>query len=122
MVKWLPEGARSDGEFGALNIANPLDNGVKEREWVDLSECDDFLLQQYLGRNRKRSSVTCSKPKDGEQAGRKHKRTSIYARNKHPRDDQDYIQITAPALLLVGAAAALTGYLLLRCGSGPERI
>jgi len=120
LVKWLPESVKVNGEFGALNIASPLDNGAKEREWVDLSDWDDPLVQDYLGGDRKRSSVTYAKPKVGEQTERIPKRNPAYGRNKQTGGDQNVIQIPVPALLLVGVAV-LAGYWLLRSGSGPGR-
>ncbi|KAF2691130.1 hypothetical protein K458DRAFT_412445 [Lentithecium fluviatile CBS 122367] len=98
LVKWLPEEVRAAGEFGALNIASPLDFGAKEREWADLSEWEDPLVQGYLGGERKRSSV-------------------VYRKNKQTGGNQNVIQVTAPTLLLVGAAV-FAGFMLLRSGSG----
>lgn len=120
LVSWLPEGVKMDGEFGALNIASPLDNGAREREWADLSEWDDPLVQDYLNGDRKRGSGAYSNPKDGEQAERKASRDTTHDRNKQPWGDQHVIQVSAPALLLVGAAV-LAGYLLLKNGTGPGR-
>ncbi|OAK98950.1 hypothetical protein IQ06DRAFT_278693 [Phaeosphaeriaceae sp. SRC1lsM3a] len=54
--EWLPDdggvkkGRKSglEGEFGGLNVALPLDQGEKQREWVDLSEDEDPLVREYV--------------------------------------------------------------------------
>ncbi|KAH7414207.1 hypothetical protein DE146DRAFT_750369 [Phaeosphaeria sp. MPI-PUGE-AT-0046c] len=61
LEEWLPndgsvkEGRKSglEGEFCGLNIALPLDQGEKQREWVDLSNDEDPLVREYanLGRS-----------------------------------------------------------------------
>jgi hypothetical protein len=120
---WLPRDVRQNGDFGALNIASPLDNGAREREWVDLSAWNDPLVQEYIGGDRKRSSVAYTKarlPENGEEAERELKRDVAYRKSKQPDKVQNVIQITTPGLLLIGAAV-LTGFLLLRNGTGPAR-
>jgi hypothetical protein len=111
LVNWLPEDMKIEGEFGALNIACPLDNGVKEREWVDLSEWEDPLVQEYLNRDKKKSSLAY-KSKNGEEAERKASRNTVYERDIN-------IQISGPVLL--AGAAILTGYLLLKNVPGAGR-
>ncbi|KAF2637030.1 hypothetical protein P280DRAFT_407964 [Massarina eburnea CBS 473.64] len=59
MQEWVPEGVKVEGVFGALNIATPLDTRqTGRREWVDLGECEDPLVREYIdGGERKRSDV-----------------------------------------------------------------
>lgn len=38
-----------EGEFRGLNIALPLDQGEKTREWLDMSNTEDLLVRDYLG-------------------------------------------------------------------------
>jgi hypothetical protein len=54
LIEWMPKGIDAkrkpgkEGEFGGLNIANPLDQGAGGRAWVDLSNSEDALIQDYL--------------------------------------------------------------------------
>ncbi|KAL5116574.1 hypothetical protein ACEQ8H_005570 [Pleosporales sp. CAS-2024a] len=58
---WLPDdgtvnkGRKSghEGKFGGLNIAIPLDQGEGlQRAWIDLSECEDPMIREYVGRGK----------------------------------------------------------------------
>jgi hypothetical protein len=75
MEQWALPGGEGfvEGAFGALNIASPLDNReTGGREWVDLSECEDPLVRDYIdGGERKRSKevVYTRTPSTPEQLG-----------------------------------------------------
>ncbi len=45
------------GNFGGLNIASPLDQGAKIKEWIDLSGSDDPLVLDYIGIGSKSKEV-----------------------------------------------------------------
>jgi hypothetical protein len=72
LEEWLPneesvrKGRKSgaEGEFGGLNIASPLDQGEKQREWLDLSDSEDPLVRDYLGRGKSDVKVEVKKEED----------------------------------------------------------
>lgn len=55
LEEWTPEGVDAmrkrgkEGVFGGLNIRSPLDQGGSKASFVDLSECDDPLVREYVG-------------------------------------------------------------------------
>lgn len=108
LEEWLPEGVKAEKNFGMLNIASPLDHGDTEREWVDLSEFSDPLMQDYFWGELDKSNAELveKRPKD---AGYQEKRTG---------SEMPVIQITAPTLLLVGTALVVGFWLARSVGQG----
>jgi hypothetical protein len=119
LAMWLPEGVPKEGEFGALNIALPVDHGAKAKEWVDLSESDDPLVQEYLGCDRRRTVVSPIVSREQREEERAEKGV-VPGTGAHSAGGQHVIYISGPALLLFGTAV-LAGYLLLRGGAGARR-
>jgi hypothetical protein len=117
---WLPQDVGRSSNFGALNIASPLDSGSDEREWVDLSQWNDPLVQEYLGMSRRKTYTKWTKEEEEEELEEEPKREVVGRESKQVVSEHNVIQISTPTLVLAGAAV-LTGFLLLRSGIGPER-
>jgi hypothetical protein len=72
LEEWLPSNGSirkgrklgAEGEFGGLNIASPLDQGEKQREWLDLSDSEDPLVRDYLGRGKTDTKVEVKTEED----------------------------------------------------------
>lgn len=62
LAEWMPADVSAkrklgkEGEFGGLNVASPLDQGVAGRAPVDLSENDDPLIRDYLNTEAQKTS------------------------------------------------------------------
>jgi hypothetical protein len=125
--EWLPsdgtiDPARKEGKegvVGGLNIALPLDQGEKSRNWVDLSESEDPLVREYLETTRKSSGVQLVKEEEGSARGKEYVKKEYVkkARKYRQREDTD---IRVPRWLVFGAVAAIAGLFLLNSKSGPQ--
>lgn len=124
LEEWLPNdvsvkvGRKSgqEGVFGALNIALPLDQGERQREWLDLSEDEDPLVREYcnLGKSPE------VKSEEQERAKRRMEyveRAKSY--NRHWAKVDTYPSQTTGIVLAV-TMAILVGTALWRGGS-PRR-
>ena len=87
-----------EGQFGGLNIASPLDQGDKAREWVDLGDSDDPLVLDYLGLEWKTNELEQRKKKYTEAAKALAKR------------EQDVILV--PQWLVLGGLALALGFIV----------
>jgi hypothetical protein len=122
LEQWLPDDGTinknrkegKEGEFGGLNIACPLDQGEKQREWLDLSESDDPLVRDWVTRDRlgseteqrKRSDVQYVKP--GDENAQKRSEYSKGASNYNKgRKKQDDAMTPAGAFFLGGAVTVI---------------
>ncbi|KAH6860634.1 hypothetical protein BKA58DRAFT_37101 [Alternaria rosae] len=133
---WLPDDVLIDkkrltakeGIVSGLNVASPLDQGVemKERKFVDLSEEDDPVIQDYLKEvQRKRGDGLVGEPvkekntKDVEVDEERALRKKMYAEKarRYQRRDTD---IVVPQWVFLGAVAIGVGIMLLRSGGGPQ--
>jgi hypothetical protein len=122
---WLPtdgsvhQGHKSglEGEFGGLNIACPLDQGEKQREWLDLSDSDDPLIRDYLSGGR--SSVKVEEKKDEDTPVQRREKYIERARsyNKHWGQPESYPSQTAGIVLCV-TMVLLVGTALWRGAAG----
>jgi hypothetical protein len=116
---WLPNNGEVkkgrkrglEGEFGGLNIACPLDQGEKQREWLDLSDSEDPLIRDYLGRGRESVKIEEKKEEEDSVAQRRIEYTErVRSYNKHWAQPENYPSQTAGIVLgltmvvLVGAA------------------
>lgn len=144
---WVPDDVNSsrkegkEGEFGGLNIAIPLDQGGREREWVDLSECGDPLVLEYLGiidkkpetEQKKQSDVLSTnteakKEVEGDAVGSKKRRNKtdnveeVFAERRRKytelakrRNRRDYgaNQVSPVTVVAIGVAVVF-GIMLLR--------
>jgi hypothetical protein len=125
MKLWLPnddsvlQGHKSglEGEFGGLNIACPLDQGEKQRTWLDLSDSEDPLIRDYLGDSR--SSVKVEEKKDEDTLRQRREQYTERARsyNKHWAQPESYPSQTAGIVLCV-TMVLLVGTALWRGGAG----
>jgi hypothetical protein len=123
---WLPEdgtlkkGRKSgqEGEFGGLNVASPLDQGEKQREWLDLSECEDPLIREYLGRGRESSKVEVKEEEDSPVQRRINYTERAKSFNKHWKQlgPENAASKAAEKLFFV-TIAALIGTALFRAGA-----
>ncbi|PVH93951.1 hypothetical protein DM02DRAFT_634114 [Periconia macrospinosa] len=100
---WLPDGAKRDGAFGALNIANPLENGGSEREWIDLSESKDPLVQDYI--------KVPEKSEQAEQNTEKKLEQPVSVEKKHTFYEQPVIHISGSAMLVM-VTAVFVGFMV----------
>lgn len=111
-----------EGVFGGLNIACPLDQGERMREWLDLSEEGDVLIREYLGRGRESAKIEEKKEQDEEVVAQRKKEYAARARsyNKHWARPESYPSQTAGILLSV-TMAVLIGTALWRGGAHAAR-
>lgn len=100
---WLPDGVNREGPFGGLNIANPLDNGGGEREWVDLSESKDPLVQDYIQVPGEREETNQNTEKRLEQP--------VTVEKKHTFYEQPVIHISGGAMLVM-VTAVFVGFMV----------
>ncbi|KAF1911893.1 hypothetical protein BDU57DRAFT_523985 [Ampelomyces quisqualis] len=116
---WLPDDGEMqkgrkrglEGEFGGLNVACPLDQGEKQREWLDLSDAEDPLIRDYLGRGRESVKIEIEKEEEDSVAQRRIRYTErAKSYNKHWTQPEKYPSQTAGIILgitmviLVGTA------------------
>lgn len=133
LEQWLPGDGSVDrkrkegreGVFGGLNIACPLDQGERERVWVDLSESDDALVRSYLGlgtgedqseAKRKRSDAEFATKEEREM---RKKEYAEKARKYQKNREGDFV-VPSWVVFGVGALAAVAGVLLLNSRGGPQ--
>ncbi|CAO2650618.1 Nn.00g019100.m01.CDS01 [Neocucurbitaria sp. VM-36] len=126
---WLPEvegvskGRKKgkEGEFGGLNITSPLDQGDRQRHWIDLSDSDDPLVLEYINLTQQ-SSIDKKKE---EQTGAKGQDTPAERRKKYAetaRRQRDNVQngIHVPQWFVLGGLAVGLGLILLSSRGGPQ--
>ena len=128
LQEWLPRDgtintARKEGKegmFGGLNIASPVDQGEKNRTWVDLSKSEDPLVREYLETARKSSGVQLVKKEEEKPAQREvaQRKEKYKAKAKRYRE-RDYGDIIVSPWLVFGAVAVVAGFFLLRSNGGP---
>ncbi|KAH4108291.1 hypothetical protein HBI25_177630 [Parastagonospora nodorum] len=118
---WLPDDATvkkgrksgQEGEFGGLNIAIPLDQGGAQREWLDLSECEDPLIREYLGRGKESAKVEAKEEEDSPEQRRT--KYTEKARSYNKQRTEPPVATPPVAGYIFGAAVAfLIGAALLR--------
>lgn len=130
LAAWLPDDGTvnksrkegREGVFGGLNIASPLDNGQRQREWVDLSESEDPLVREYLGVDRKAdlSDVKhVGKKAVDESPAQRQKSYAEHARRFNEAAQND---IRVPRWVAIGALVAMVGIVVLngRSASVPK--
>ncbi|KAF1956170.1 hypothetical protein CC80DRAFT_548468 [Byssothecium circinans] len=119
-----------EGVFGALNIASPLSNGDKgNREWIDLSECDDPLVQEYAdGGERKRSEISYEQKSHEtvEQTAaylNREKRSGevVRGQKRRPKTEYEQDEVSTASVLIVVAMAVTVGLALWKSGPGSKR-
>jgi hypothetical protein len=129
LEEWLPnegtvrKGRKSgaEGEFGGLNIASPLDQGGKQKEWLDLSDSEDPLIRDYLGRGKDEIKVEGKKEEQDENAQRRAKYTErARSYNKHWRQPETSPSQTIGLVLCV-TMAVLVGTAIWRGGGYAAR-
>jgi hypothetical protein len=128
LEEWLPnegsvrKGRKSgaEGEFGGLNIASPLDQGDKQREWLDLGDSEDPLIREYLGRGKNDGKV--EEKKEGDEIAQRRAKYAERARsyNKHWRQTENSPSQTVGIVLGV-TMAVLVGTALWRGGGYAAR-
>lgn len=65
LLQYLPPGSKVPiGPPDGLNIGCPLDHGLpyKSQEWIDLSDSQDPLVLQYIGKGRKELPIETTPP------------------------------------------------------------
>jgi tetrahydromethanopterin S-methyltransferase subunit G len=130
LEEWLPrDGSVSvkrregrEGVFGGLNIVCPLDQGLRERGWVDLSGCEDVVVRGYLGLDRKEEE---RKKSDEQIVSREEmeRRRRVYAESARRFGKNVGGDVAVPSWVVfgVGALTAVAGMLLLNSKGGPQR-
>ena len=93
-----------EGDFGGLNIASPLDQGDKVRDWIDLSNSDDPLILDYIGKR--------SRPRELEE--RRNNSTEIAS--KFPKSEEEVLPV--PHWAILGGLAAVLAFVLFNNRSG----
>lgn len=118
---WLPDdeavkkGRKSgqEGEFGGLNVAMPLDQGGPHREWLDLSECEDPLILEYLGRGK--DSVKAEVKEEDDSPEQRRTKYTEKARSYNKQRTESQVSTPPVTGYVFGAAVAfLIGAALLR--------
>jgi hypothetical protein len=130
LEEWLPDDGSvcrkrregREGVFGGLNIACPLDQGMREREWVDLSGCEDVVVRGYLGLDRKEEERKKSDELvvSREEMERRRKAYAESARRFGKNAGGD-VMVPSWVVFGVGALTAVVGMLLLGSKGGPRR-
>jgi hypothetical protein len=130
LSEWLPSDgtintARKEGKeglFGGLNIACPVDQGVKNRTWVDLSKSEDPLVREYLETARKSSGVQSVKKEEEDKPAQHEvvqRKERYKAKAKRYRESDDG-GIIVPPWLVFGVVAVVAGFFLLKSNGGPQ--
>ncbi|KAF1841032.1 uncharacterized protein K460DRAFT_371030 [Cucurbitaria berberidis CBS 394.84] len=122
-----------EGEIGGLNIASPLDHGVKQTEWIDLSDSDDPLVLEYMSptpwskrdvEHRKQNGVRHVKKEDEYDETKEHdtpaQRKKNYAETARRYMSKDEGGIHVPQWVALGALAVALGLVLFNSRGGPQ--
>jgi hypothetical protein len=113
---WSLPKTENERMFGALNISSPLDHGAKEREWVDLSKCNDHLVREYLGPVKQIGNSDISQP----QLEKVSLETESAVQSTSKGFGDYVIHVNAQALLLT-AGAVLIGFALTKATLGANK-
>lgn len=122
LEEWLPDHPSvskeqkegKEGVFGGLNIACPLDNGMREREWIDLSGSDDPLVREYLGFDRLRDEERArAEARARKEVDTPEQRKKTYAEHARSFNEAARNDILVPQWMVLGAVAAMIGLVLL---------
>jgi hypothetical protein len=128
---WLPDeksvkkGRKSgqEGEFGGLNIALPLDQGEKQREWLDMSNSEDPLIREYLYPARSDVKEEVKEDEDTPVQRRINYTERAKSYNKHWRQPENYPSQTT-GFIMCSIMAILVGTALWRSeaayATGPQ--
>ncbi|KAF2131561.1 hypothetical protein P153DRAFT_429832 [Dothidotthia symphoricarpi CBS 119687] len=144
---WIPKGVDAgriegkEGEFGGLNIAVPLDQGGDQRDWIDLSECGDTLVLEYLGIGEKKAEaerkkrndtpIANSEIKEEQDESTQTKKTDnveeVFAERRRKytelakrRNRKKYAEtLVSPVTVVAIGVAVVFGVMLLRSNGGP---
>ena len=108
-----------EGVFAGLNIACPLDNGAREREWIDLRGSEDPLVREYLGVDRLREQESArTEPRTPGVVDTPEGRKKTYAEHARRFNEAARHDISVPQWVMFGAIAALVGIVVLSNHSG----
>jgi hypothetical protein len=129
LEEWLPHDgtiktARKEAREGVvvgLNIALPLDQGEKSRNWVDLSESEDALVREYLETGKKSSGVhLVRKEKEEEDVDTPVMRRKAYAKKARGYRGERDTEISVSPWLVLGGMAVVAGLFLLSSKGGSQ--
>jgi hypothetical protein len=102
-----------DGVVGGLNVACPLDQGMKDRVFVDLSEEEDPIVRAYLKEVRRKKREEKEKD-EGELVRRRE-----YVEKARVYEGRGG-DIRVPQWVLYGALAGVLGYVLFSSRGGQK--
>ncbi|PSN72817.1 hypothetical protein BS50DRAFT_481680 [Corynespora cassiicola Philippines] len=134
LEKWFPEHVKVEtpGRAGMLNIATPIDQGGRAKEWPDLKMVDDPLVQEYLANERRRNHVGYARAEDMERIAAERKSEQPEEKKvperkipTQPAEIQpSYLDLNgfaiSPATLVFMGISVVLGVALLRNGSRPH--
>ncbi|KAI8936235.1 hypothetical protein NX059_006659 [Plenodomus lindquistii] len=135
LEEWLPDHRDvskerregKEGVFGGLNVACPLENGGKEREWVDMSGSEDPLVREYLGVDRLKEEEEARREAREEKRVKKEEvedtpeqRRKTYAEHARKFNEAAQHEIRVPQWVVFGTIAAMVGIVVLSNRGGMQ--
>lgn len=129
LENWLPDHSSiskerkegKEGVFGGLNIACPLDNGARERQWMNLRASEDPLVREYLGVDGSRGQESVKSARGvREEVDAGEQRKKAYVEHARKFNEAAKHDILVPQWMVFGAIAAMVGVVVLSNRSGMQ--